>query len=125
MKYIPTNDNVSDIFTKALPRPKYQKMVEMLGLARIDETCTPKRATQSLARRLDDAKSSPESNDAKSSSGLSAAESSSWMVMTRSMEPMSRRVAGEDALVVSNTDELATLRVDKSLNASNADESRC
>jgi hypothetical protein len=32
VKYIPTDDNVSDIFTKALPRPKFQRMVELLGL---------------------------------------------------------------------------------------------
>jgi hypothetical protein len=32
VKYVPTEDNVSDIFTKALPRPKFQRMVELLGL---------------------------------------------------------------------------------------------
>jgi hypothetical protein len=32
VKYIPTDDNVSDIFTKALPRPRYQRLVELLGL---------------------------------------------------------------------------------------------
>ena len=32
VKYIPTDVNVSDIFTKALPKPKFQRMVELLGL---------------------------------------------------------------------------------------------
>jgi hypothetical protein len=32
VKYIPTDDNVSNIFTKALPRPKFQQMVKLLGL---------------------------------------------------------------------------------------------
>ena len=35
MKYILTDDNVSDIFTKALPKPKIQSMVELLGLRRL------------------------------------------------------------------------------------------
>ena len=30
--YIPTDENVSDIFTKPLPKPKFQKFVELLGL---------------------------------------------------------------------------------------------
>ena len=33
MQYIPTSKNVSNIFTKALPRPKFTKFVGMLGLA--------------------------------------------------------------------------------------------
>ena len=32
VRYIPTDDNVSDIFTKALPKPKFQQFVEQLGL---------------------------------------------------------------------------------------------
>ena len=32
MKYIPTDENVSDIFTKALPRPKFERFQESLGL---------------------------------------------------------------------------------------------
>jgi hypothetical protein len=32
LSYIPTHDNVADIFTKALPRPKFQVFVELLGL---------------------------------------------------------------------------------------------
>ena len=35
VKYVPTDSNVLDIFTKALPKPKLQKMVEMLGLRRL------------------------------------------------------------------------------------------
>ena len=30
--YIPTEENVSDIFTKPLPKPKFQHFVELLGL---------------------------------------------------------------------------------------------
>jgi hypothetical protein len=33
VKYVPTDDNVSDILTKALPKPMFQRMVELLGLA--------------------------------------------------------------------------------------------
>jgi hypothetical protein len=32
VKYVPMDDNVSDIFTKELPRPRFQRMVELLGL---------------------------------------------------------------------------------------------
>ena len=32
VKYIPTVDNVSDIFTKPLLKPRFQKLVELLGL---------------------------------------------------------------------------------------------
>ena len=38
VKYVPTDDNVSDIFTKSLPRPKFTKFVESLGLRRSDNT---------------------------------------------------------------------------------------
>ena len=30
--YVSTNENVSDIFTKTLPKPKFSKFVEELGL---------------------------------------------------------------------------------------------
>ena len=33
VKYILTDDNVSDIFTKPLPRPKFTKFMELLGLS--------------------------------------------------------------------------------------------
>ena len=33
MNYIPTSENIADIFTKALPKPKFVKFVGMLGLA--------------------------------------------------------------------------------------------
>jgi hypothetical protein len=32
VNYIPTDNNVSDIFTKPLPKPKFQRFVELLGL---------------------------------------------------------------------------------------------
>jgi hypothetical protein len=32
MQYIPTDENVADIFTKPLPKPKFEKFVAMLGL---------------------------------------------------------------------------------------------
>ena len=32
VSYIPTDENVSDVFTKALAKPKFQRFVEMLGL---------------------------------------------------------------------------------------------
>ena len=38
VKYIPTGDNVSDIFTKPLPRPKFAKFMESLVLRRSDGT---------------------------------------------------------------------------------------
>ena len=37
VNYIPTNENVSDIFTKPLARPKFAKFVEMLGLRKLDK----------------------------------------------------------------------------------------
>jgi len=30
--YVPTNDNIADVFTKALPKPKHQKFWENLGM---------------------------------------------------------------------------------------------
>ena len=38
VKYVPTDDNVLDIFTKPLLRPKFTKFVESLGLRRLDNT---------------------------------------------------------------------------------------
>ena len=35
VKYVPTDENVSDIFTKALPKPKFTCFVEMLGLKEV------------------------------------------------------------------------------------------
>ena len=35
VKYVPMEDNVSDIFTKPLPKLKFQRMVKMLGLRRL------------------------------------------------------------------------------------------
>ena len=37
MKYIPTADNVADIFMKALAKPKYTHFVKLLGLAIMKE----------------------------------------------------------------------------------------
>ena len=37
LSYVPTDDNVSDVFTKALPKPKFQQFVEMLGLKEIGD----------------------------------------------------------------------------------------
>ena len=37
VQYIPTAKNISDIFTKALPRPKFKVFVEKLGLALVVE----------------------------------------------------------------------------------------
>jgi hypothetical protein len=31
--YIPTEDNIADIFTKPLPRPQFEKLVKMMGLS--------------------------------------------------------------------------------------------
>jgi hypothetical protein len=38
MKYIPTAENFSDIFTKALAKPKFTQFVGMLGLAMMKES---------------------------------------------------------------------------------------
>ena len=37
MEYIPTADNVADIFMKALPKPRFQQFVASLGLAMMDD----------------------------------------------------------------------------------------
>ena len=36
VKYIPTDDNTADIFTKPLSKPKFRRFVELLGLRSID-----------------------------------------------------------------------------------------
>ena len=38
MEYIPTKDNVANIFMKALPKPKFKQFVGMLGLAIMKES---------------------------------------------------------------------------------------
>ena len=43
VKYILMDNNISDIFTKPLPRPKFAKFVESLGLRRSDDTQTKPR----------------------------------------------------------------------------------
>ena len=35
LSYVPTDDNVTDIFTKGHLKPKFQQFVEMLGLKEI------------------------------------------------------------------------------------------
>ena len=37
VKYIPTEENVADIFTKPLPRPKFDRFVKMLGLREVEK----------------------------------------------------------------------------------------
>ena len=37
VQYIPTAENIADIFTKALPRPKFKFFVERVGLAMMEE----------------------------------------------------------------------------------------
>ena len=37
VEYIPTTENVTDVFTKALARPKFEVFIEMLGLGGIKE----------------------------------------------------------------------------------------
>lgn len=32
VKYVPMSDNVADVFTKALAKPKFKQFVELLGL---------------------------------------------------------------------------------------------
>ena len=39
MSYIPTDENVADIFTKPLARPKFEKFVKMLGLGSLEGEC--------------------------------------------------------------------------------------
>jgi hypothetical protein len=39
MQYIPTDDNIADIFTKALPKPKLIKFVKLLGLGSLEGEC--------------------------------------------------------------------------------------
>ena len=36
LKYIPTDENVANIFTKALPRPKFEEFMEKLGLRTLE-----------------------------------------------------------------------------------------
>ena len=35
--YIPTEDNIADIFTKSLAKPKFMRFVEMLGLRALEK----------------------------------------------------------------------------------------
>lgn len=35
MDYIPMNDNIADVFMKALARPKFMGLVESLGLGEL------------------------------------------------------------------------------------------
>jgi hypothetical protein len=39
MHYIPTEDNIADIFTKALSKPKFEKFVKLLGLGSLEGEC--------------------------------------------------------------------------------------
>ena len=37
MDYIPTNDNITDVFTKALGGPKFTGIVEGMGLRELEK----------------------------------------------------------------------------------------
>jgi hypothetical protein len=39
MQYIPTDDNIADIFTKALPKLKFNKFIKLLGLGSLEGEC--------------------------------------------------------------------------------------
>ena len=43
VKYVLMDNNISDIFTKPLPRPKFAKFMELLGLRRSDDTIAKHR----------------------------------------------------------------------------------
>ena len=43
VKYILMDNNISNIFTKPLPRPKFAKFMELLGLRRSDDTIAKHR----------------------------------------------------------------------------------
>jgi hypothetical protein len=43
MEYVPTTENVADIFTKALPRPKFEEFVSRLGLVEVQDKGTTTR----------------------------------------------------------------------------------
>jgi hypothetical protein len=58
ISYVPTDENVSDVLTKPLAKPKFQRFVEMLGLREEKGTRLVVSNTDNL---LDDAKSSPSS----------------------------------------------------------------
>ena len=45
--YIPTEENIADIFTKALARPKFEGFIERLGLR--EEGKEDERATKELS----------------------------------------------------------------------------
>ena len=34
--YVPTDDNIADIFTKALPRPRFEKLRTLMGILPLD-----------------------------------------------------------------------------------------
>ena len=34
--YVPTDDNIADLFTKALPRPRFEKLRELMGILPLD-----------------------------------------------------------------------------------------
>jgi len=40
MEYVPTTENVMDIFTKALPRPKFEEFVSRLGMVEVQDKKT-------------------------------------------------------------------------------------
>jgi len=46
VNYIPTDDNISDIFTKPLSKQKFRRFVEMLGLANEGEAKTKERSRE-------------------------------------------------------------------------------
>ena len=40
MEYVPTTKNVADIFTKALPGPKFEEFVSRLGMVEVQDKKT-------------------------------------------------------------------------------------
>lgn len=57
MKYIPTTNNVADIFTKSLAKPKYTNFIGKLGLGTIKEYKDEeayKAVQQTISALLDD-----------------------------------------------------------------------
>jgi hypothetical protein len=51
MKYVPTADNVADIFTKALGKPKFKQFVGLLGMEARDSDTLPSPGSQGRVPR--------------------------------------------------------------------------
>lgn len=53
LKYVETKNNIADLFTKAHPRPQFERLSRMMGIVDVDEKIAKRRGTSTTKAKRD------------------------------------------------------------------------